>query len=121
MKTTTRDTRAAAIKRVLKPHFPLVRVRFHKYNMGESIYIHTGVMRSWSEEVNQAWWKAHLVNPPPLTEQEQALVQERREAQEHNDRITQQVRQLVGSYEQIDRDETTGEILSGGNTYMHIS
>lgn len=31
------------------------------------------------------------------------------------------VREIAKKYEEVDRDERSGEILSGGNTYVHVS
>jgi len=35
--------------------------------------------------------------------------------------IIKEIEKIVGKYESIDRDERTGEILAGGNTYIFVS
>ncbi len=97
-----RDTRSHEIKKLLKKSYPnaTFKVFIDKYSMGESINVRTDAFK-----IDQA--------PDPRG---YGYVMQ---ATEENDQIRKNIKSLLSEYESVDRDQT-GEILSGGNTYLFV-
>jgi hypothetical protein len=96
-----RDTRSTDIKKLLKQHFPnaVFSVRIHKYSMGESIRVETDAFSyTTTQDESGFGWRKEWQN---------------KEAKD-------QIQLLLKEYESFDRDEMTGEILSGGNTFLFV-
>ena len=98
-----RDTRSYEIKRILKKEFPNAKVNVYisKYSMGESINVKTDLVP-----------REKLVDPSGYG---------------YTEKITDiglinlnRMKMLLREFESVDRDEATGEILSGGNTFLFI-
>lgn len=98
-----RDKRAYEIKRILKKAYPeaTFRVKIDKYSMGESINVYTSLI----DDIRG------------MTEKEKIDYKINNNSEPYNDLLTCLRKELKG-YENIFRDEITGEILSGGNTYL---
>jgi hypothetical protein len=98
-----RDTRSYEIKRIIKKAFPnaIVKVFIDKYSMGESINIRTDLI------------KRTIVADPRGYGTVGYFTDEVKENLKH-------LELLLKDYQSVDRDEATGEILSGGNTYLFI-
>jgi len=109
------DKRYVEIKKLLGKEFPKAKfkVKISKYSLGESINIYTDLMPEWTAEDSDNYWKlsGHIV-----------------------DEITDSIKKTVGKIEtarllrerigellfwHVDRD-AFGEILGGGNSYLHI-
>jgi hypothetical protein len=97
------DDRSKQMKEILKATYPEAefRVRIQKYSMGESIHVSTDLMKNTF---------ALRYNEP-----------ENRPIFDYNKKIEEKIENLLHGFWQIARDESTGEILSGGNTYLNIS
>lgn len=97
-----RDTRGSEIKSLLKKHYPNAKfsVRLDKYSMGESINVHTDLIVRERIEHEGGYHEYKYSNETV------AKIRE--------------IESLLSSYKHIDRDEYSGEILSGGNTYLFV-
>ena len=106
METTSQRT--TKIKRILKEHFPDARfkVRSEFFSMGSAIDVYTDALIEYDYE-------------PEYTLSEQEIIKQRKK-HEHNNRVKHKIESLLKDYWHIDRDERTGEILSGGNTYLGV-
>jgi hypothetical protein len=98
-----KDTRSNEIKKILKKEFPeaKVRVRIHKYSMGESIYVNTDLIE-WVKVVDESNYTGFS---------------QRKTEQSRDNEST--IKDLLRSFERVDRDQW-GDILSGGNTFLFI-
>lgn len=111
---TMTDNRGREIKKMLIKAFPNgdFRVRLHKYSMGESINIKTNLLKyGWQECLNHGKLEngAYCYKCSTPSRYINPTVE-----------IEKQIKSMVSKYESIDRDEATGEILSGGNTYVFV-
>ncbi len=95
--------RSTEIKKLLKSEFPdaIFKVRIHKYSMGESINVNTDLLQR--EKVEDTG--SYLGYSMKMTDQSK--------------RNLEQIKNLIGDHEHLDRDES-GDILSGGNTFLFI-
>ena len=119
---TKRDTRGTEIKRLLQRLYPQAafQVRLHKYSMGESINVYTSLLQEadWTDaicRIDQA-----MRNHEDVSEGDYKALKAYQEQTVKNNEITRQLRADLSAFEHIDRD-SRGEILSGGNTYLHIA
>ncbi len=113
-----RDKRSFEIKKTLNKQYPENRfkVRIEKYSGGESINIHTDILKdNWHSD---AVWRVEAGANP--TSDDIDKYNKYRAIQEYNKTKTTEIKKLIGSYESLDIDEITGEILLGGNTYLFI-
>jgi len=103
-----RDQRSQEIKKILKKCYPdaQFKVRINKYSMGESIHIYTDLL-------------IILPNKPveEYTEKENI---EREKSMAFNQTERERIQNLLSEFSHIDRCDITGEILSGGNTYLFV-
>ena len=119
-----RDNRGQLIKKLLKSKFPGAnfRVRLEKYSMGESINIHTDLIKPYVSTA--IIWRAEAMlknGGLPHDSEEYKAYSENRANLENNKKVEADIKSLVGNYESIDYDPSSGEILSGGNTYMFVN
>ena len=117
-----RDQRGREIKRLLQSLYPSAQfqVRLEKYSMGESIHVYTDLLKEagWTDDIcriDQA-----MRNHNDVSEGDYKALKAYQEQTEKNNQTTRRLRADLSGYERVDRDER-GEILSGGNTYLHIS
>jgi hypothetical protein len=98
-----RDNRGTIIKGIIKKAYPsaTVRVRLDKYSMGESINVRTDAFKI--DQVADPRGYGYIND---ISEKDKA--------------IRDNIKRLLSEFESIDRDSATGEILSGGNTYLFI-
>ena len=117
---TKRDNRSYEMKKVLQKQYPGAKftVKIHKYSMGESIYVKTNLLKTWTEEdSDNNWKKQYRANGPyKITESMRATEAKNK----HNEVIRNELEALLKSFWHIDYDSFSGEILGGGNTYMNI-
>jgi hypothetical protein len=107
-----RDTRSAEMKKILKKKFPdyVFKVKTNKYSMGESFNVYTDMLPEHpGRKVNKSYHDLEGIDRLEFD-----LFTEERQ------RIEKMIKELVGHHESIDRCPMTGEILSGGNTFMFI-
>lgn len=99
-----RDTRSYEIKRIIKKEFPnaKVSVYINKYSMGESINVKTDLVV-----------REKVTDPDSYTGYRMKLT-------DLGQLNLNTLKHLLRDYESIDRDEATGEILCGGNTFLFI-
>jgi len=113
-----RDTRYAQIKKILREHFPgaTFRVKIDKWSTGESISVYTDLIKEWTDEdVHNQW----LVASGRVIETTPEIKKTLNKA-EHNRQVTQEIKEILKDFWHVDRDEITGEILAGGNTYLTV-
>ena len=119
---TQRDTRGTEIKRLLKALYPTAQfqVRLHKYSMGESINVYTDLLEA-GQYADDIWTTENRMRvQESVTDAEYQAYQAYKAMLLKNTETTRRLRADLSGYERVDRDER-GEILSGGNTYLHIS
>ena len=119
---TQRDTRGTEIKQLLRSLYPQAQfqVRLHKYSMGESINVYTDLLEAgqYSEDI---WTtESRMRQQESVSDAEYQAYQAYKAMLLKNTETTRRLRADLSGYERVDRDER-GEILSGGNTYLHIS
>lgn len=104
-----KETRSFEIKKILKKEYPdnQFKVRIEKYSMGETIRVYTDRVIEFENK------KAEY----QMNEDEK---QERQEITELNHKIKNEIQALLKDFSHVDRCEITGEILSGGNTYLFV-
>ena len=121
---TQRDTRGTEIKRLLQRQYPQAsfRVRLSKYSMGESIHVKTDLLLAYPDDPRQTWLDLdnRSRRGEVLTPTEWAQLHEHHRIRTANNETSDTLSRLLRAYESIDRDSVTGEILSGGNTYVFI-
>lgn len=97
------------------------RVKIHKYSLGENIQVYTDLIKdTYDSAMNDLKWRFEVAHKALTPEEWQAL-KDYEKRQEENNKMKDAVKNLVNDFEHIDRDSITGEILSGGNTYMDVS
>ncbi len=120
---TKRDNRSYEMKKLLQKQYPTAKftVKIHKYSMGESIYIHTDLIKAWTPEDSNNDWKQRTramgSEPFEITDSIKAT----RAKSKQNEVIRHEIEALLKNFWHIDYDSYSGEILSGGNTYINIS
>lgn len=118
---TKRDTRGTEIKRLLQGLYPHAqfRVRLEKYSMGESIHVYTDLLEEgqWSEDM----WKieSQMKNHEDVSEGDYKAYQAYKAMLLKNTETQRKLKADLVAFEHVDRD-SQGEILGGGNTYLHI-
>lgn len=98
-----RDRRSTEIKKLLKRFYPNAKfnVYIHKYSMGESINVRTNAFKI--DQIPDPRGYGYINQ---TSEQDQTT-------RDH-------IKRVLKDYESVDRDEGTGEILCGGNTFLFI-
>lgn len=126
---TKRDSRGQEIKRLLAKHYPAAtfRVRIHKYSMGKSIHVQTNLLQEILPTVQlhgETVWLSALDckanRQETLTGEEWDALWAYRKAIKARHDQAEEIKRVLSGYESIDRDSATGEILSGGNTYLFV-
>ncbi len=119
---TKRDNRSYEMKKLLQKTYPTAKftVKIHKYSMGESIYVKTDLIKAWTQEDSDNDWKkrTRAMGSEPFIITDSIKATEAKS--EHNEVIRKEIEVLLAPFWHIDYDSYSGEILSGGNTYMNI-
>ncbi len=114
----TRDDRGKKIKDILRSAYPgrEFRVRLEKYSMGESIHVYTDMLLNLTQEESDNNWKERAGQP-----HDWKLAESWKKKMEHDKKITDDIENLLKDFWHIRYDEYSGEILGGGNTYLHVN
>jgi len=115
-----RDMRSYEIRRKLEMAFPnyTFRVKCKKYAGGESFEIYTDMLNIPFEHTTAVWRAERDFNN--ATEEEKAEFLSYRKRLEENKKAEEKIMGVVKDYEKIDYDKASGEILSGGNTFVFV-
>ena len=103
-----RDNRSQEIKRILKKTYPdnQFKVRCDKYSMGESFRIYTDLIKELPNKAVDIF-----------TEKEKG---EHESTMHWNQVMREIIERQLKEFWHIDRDEFSGEILTGGNTFLFV-
>lgn len=118
---TKRDNRSSQIKKILKKAYPTAffSVRIDKYSMGESINIKTDLFKE-SAFKQESYALECKLNREGLAGDDFAKWQDIKKTNEYNRNLEKELHSLVMNFQHVDYDKYSGEILSGGNTYLFI-
>jgi hypothetical protein len=119
---TKRDNRSYEMKKLLQKQYPTARftVKIHKYSMGESIYVKTDLIKAWTQEDSDNDWKkrTRAMGDQPFIITDSIKATEAKS--EANEKIRHEIEALLKNFWHIAYDSYSGEILSGGNSYINI-
>jgi len=116
-----RDNRSYIIKKILKQKYPdsTFRVRIEKYSGGESIEVYTDLIKF--PDYNRLTHLEFKLAKEGLTGDDLIEYHNIKELNENNNKIEQEIKQLLKEFYHVNRD-MFGEILLGvGNTYLFIN
>jgi len=114
-----RDNRSYLIKKILKQKYPNAKfkVRIEKYTLGESINVYTNLLHD--VDYNEKYELEQKMRINGLAGKDLQAYKNIRNKIQRNSEINNSIRTLLKDYYHVNYDEW-GNILAGGNTYLHI-
>lgn len=110
--------KSTQMKRILREEYPnsQFKVRKKTGSMSKSFKVYTDLL---NENINYEKFRK-LKRKDKLTEEEHKKFEELKGKIDKNKEIEKKIKELLSEFENVDRDERTHEVLSGGNTFLFI-